>query len=126
MTRERPLIAVVDDDEAVRRALSRVLTISGFAVESYASGREFLDSLADHTPDCVILDFQLQGDTAHGILNQMAVARVDTRVIVVTAHDDPALREQCLAAGAVAYLNKPLGRDNLLAAIERALQRDKV
>jgi FixJ family two-component response regulator len=123
MKRERPLIAVVDDDESVRRALTRVLKVSAFDVESYSSGDEFIDSLASHTPDCVILDFQLQGHTAHSVLKQLAVSGINTPVIVVTAHADPALKEQCLAAGAIAYLNKPLGRDNLVAVINQAIDR---
>ena len=63
MTTPRPLIAVVDDEESVRRALARMLNAAGFAAEVYASGQEFLDAARSHRPGCVILDYQMPGLT---------------------------------------------------------------
>jgi FixJ family two-component response regulator len=123
MTRSLPFIAIVDDDDSVRRALTRVLTTSNFEVTSFASGEEFLASLRERLPDCAILDYQIQELTAHNLQQRIAAAQLKVPVIVVTAHDDPVLREQCMAAGAVGYLSKPLGRDSLLAAIDKALGR---
>ena len=120
---ERPLIAVVDDEASVRLALTRVLQACSFEVTSFASGQEFLDSLSGRPPDCVVLDFQMPGLTGGDVQRQLALARIRLPIIVVTAHDQPLVRERCLAEGAVAYLYKPLRRDNLLATINTALGR---
>src|SRR5271170_2908141 len=114
MTHGRSLIAIVDDEAPVRRALSRMLHACLFDVITFPSGQEFLDSLSTRRPDCVILDFQMPGLTGRDVQRQLALARIHLPIIVVTAHDQPAIREQCLADGAIAYLSKPLLRDRLI------------
>src|SRR5258705_13450803 len=96
-----PLVAIVDDEESVRRALARMLSASSFAVEVFGSGRQFLDSLAIRLPDCVVLDYQMPDLTGRDVQRRLALARISLPIIVVTAYDQPALREQCLADGAV-------------------------
>jgi FixJ family two-component response regulator len=122
MLAARPLIAVVDDEESVRRALGRMLSASNFETLPFASGQEFLDSLTGRRPDCVILDYQMPGLTGRDVQRHMARAQIMLPIIVVTAHDQPELREQCLADGAIAYLAKPLQRDRLVAVIQRAIR----
>ena len=121
MAAVRPLLAVVDDEESVRRALARMLSASQFEVDVFASGQEFLDSLRTRLPDCVILDYQMPGLTGRDVQRQLTVAKIPLPIIVVTAHDQPALREQCLADGAVAYLAKPLQRERLVGLINDAI-----
>jgi FixJ family two-component response regulator len=118
----RPLIAVVDDEESVRRALARMLDASQFEVDVFASGQEFLDSLRTRLPDCALLDHRMRGLTGRDVLRQLALANILIPVIVVTAHDQPALREQCLADGAVAFLVKPLQRERLVGLIDEAIR----
>jgi FixJ family two-component response regulator len=122
MMAARPLLAVVDDEESVRRALARMLHASHFDVEVFASGQEFLDSLRTRVPDCVILDYQMPGLTGRDVQRQLAVAQVRLPIIVITAHDQPALREQCLADGAVGYLAKPLQRERLVGLVDDAIR----
>ena len=122
MTPARPLIAVVDDEESVRRALARMLNASHYDVDVFASGQEFLDALRTRLPDCAILDYQMPGLTGRDVQRQLAVAHIHVPIIVVTAHDHPALREQCLADGAVAYIAKPLQRERLVNLIEDAIR----
>jgi|SRR5271154_3529898 len=117
----RPLIAIVDDEESIRRALSRTLRASRFDVVDFASGQEFLDSVATRVPDCLILDFQMPGLSGREIQRRLTTANVSLPIIVVTAHDQPAVREQCLADGAIAYLAKPLRREHLITTIMSAL-----
>jgi FixJ family two-component response regulator len=117
----RPLIAVVDDEESVRRALARMLRASQFDVDVFASGQEFLDSLRTRLPDCVVLDYRMPQLTGRDVQRQLALAQIRVPIIVVTAHDRPALREQCLADGAVAYLAKPLQRERLVGLINDAI-----
>jgi FixJ family two-component response regulator len=122
MTPARSLIAVVDDEESVRRALARMLNASHYDVDVFASGQEFLDALRTRLPDCAILDYQMPGLTGRDVQRQLAIARIRVPIIVVTAHDQPALREQCLADGAVAYIAKPLQRERLVNLIEDAIR----
>jgi len=122
MTAGRPLIAVVDDEEPVRRALARMLNASNFETEVFATGQEFLQALQARCPDCLLLDYQMPGLNGREVQRQLSSARVRVPVIVVTAHDQPALREQCLAEGAVAYLAKPLQRERLVSAIDDAIR----
>jgi FixJ family two-component response regulator len=117
----QPLIAIVDDEASVRRALGRMLSASLFAVQTFASGQEFLDTLHGPLPDCLVLDYQMPGLTGREVQQRLQHARLTLPVIVMTAHDQPALREQCLADGAVAYLAKPLQRERLVGSIRLAL-----
>ena len=126
MAAVRPLVAVVDDEESVRRALARVLSASQFEVAAFASGQEFMDSLRTRLPECVILDYQMPGLTGRDVQRQLAHAQIRVPIIVVTAHDQPALREQCLADGAVAYVAKPLQRERLVGLIHDAIRLHSV
>ncbi|HKZ72771.1 MAG TPA: response regulator [Steroidobacteraceae bacterium] len=121
MEKTRPLIAVVDDEESVRRALVRLLHASQMDVDAYASGLAFLRSLTVRRPDCVVLDIQMAGLTGRDVQRQLAAAQLRLPVIILTAHDEPVMREQCLADGASAYLCKPLRADTLLSSIEAAI-----
>jgi FixJ family two-component response regulator len=118
---ERRFIAVVDDEAAVRRALERLLRASGIEVQTFATGQEFIDSLQTRRPDCVVLDLQMAGVTGREVQKSLAAAHVEIPVIIITAHDEPLLHEQCLAEGAAAYLRKPLRGEKLLAAIDKAI-----
>ena len=126
MVPARPLIAVVDDEESVRRALARMLGASQFDVDVFASGQEFLDSLRTRLPDCLVLDYRMPGLTGRDVQRQLALAQTQVPIIVVTAHDEPALREQCLADGAVAYVAKPLQRERLVGLIHDAIRLHSV
>jgi len=123
MANSPPLIAVVDDEESVRLALARMLRASSFDVSIYRSGEDFLDSLKTVVPDCAVLDFQMPGLTGRDVQRAISAAKLSLPIIIVTAHDQPSLREKVLADGAVAYFTKPLRRDTLIAALQQALQQ---
>ena len=123
MANSPPLIAVVDDEDSVRLALARMLRASSFDVSIYRSGEEFLESLKTVVPDCAVLDFQMPGLTGRDVQRAISVAKLSLPIIIVTAHDQPSLREKVLADGAVAYFTKPLRRDTLIAALQQALQQ---
>jgi FixJ family two-component response regulator len=112
-----PYVAIVDDEEPVRKALKRLLRASGLEAETYASGRDFLDASELRRPDCVILDLHMPDMSGFQVLNEMRAAHKMLPTVVITAYDEPGAREQCLAAGAAAYLRKPLEEKLLLNAI---------
>lgn len=117
-----PCVAIVDDEEGIRKALSRLLRASGLEAESYANGQEFLDAAARHRPDCVVLDLHMPGMSGLQVLRKLKAAGQRLSVVVITAHDEPETRERCIDAGACAYLRKPLEDRLLLNAISAAMR----
>jgi FixJ family two-component response regulator len=114
-------IVVIDDDASVRRALKRLLRAANLDVDTFASGREFLDSLPSSRPDCIVLDFHMPGMNALDVLRQLARENMLAPIIAVSGHDELQDHSQCLSAGAVAYLRKPFDDEDLLEAIYRAV-----
>ena len=117
-----PLIAVVDDEMPIRVALRRLLHSVGFRVETFESGAQFLDSLGDHLPACVVLDLhmpQVNGFAVQAGLAERGLRRLP--VVVITGHDDALSSERVLAGGASAYLRKPVDDQALLHAISEAV-----
>ena len=119
MTR-RLRIAIVDDEEAVRKALKRLISAANHDGVTYASGADFLKALPANTPDCLVLDLQMPGMTALDVLECLAKAGARLPTVVITAHDEIGVREHCLDAGAFAYLCKPLDARVLLDTINSA------
>ena len=117
-----PFVAVVDDEESVRKALKRLLRAAGLEAESYATGQEFLEQAATREPDCVVLDLHMPVMSGSQVLAQIRKMPRRPPVVVITAHDVPEKRDECLAAGACAYLRKPLEDRLLLNAISAALR----
>jgi FixJ family two-component response regulator len=115
------LIAVVDDDDSVRRATRRLLRAAGFDVETYSSGTEFLDAVEDRRPSCVIVDLHMPGPSGLEVQRRLTAGGVDIPVIFITAYDDPGARDRALQAGAVGYLHKPFSEEALLEAIDAAV-----
>jgi FixJ family two-component response regulator len=116
------LIAVVDDEAAVRKAIARLLSASRLKVKTFASGQEFLDSLAASYPDCLVLDLHMPGLSGLDVQRQLARTGKRLPLVIITAYDESESRTQCLAAGAAAYLLKPLDDQALLDAIASAVR----
>src|SRR5262245_27754690 len=121
MEKARPFVAVVDDEESVRAALLRLLRASQLDCEGFASGEDFLSSLASRRPDCLVLDLQMSGLNGRDVQKQILGLQRPIPLIMITAHDEPTIREQCLADGASAYLRKPLRGDVLIRSIQAAI-----
>jgi len=115
------LVSIVDDDLSVRRALRRLVASAGFSVETFASGREFLDSESLGRSHCIVLDIHLGGLSGLDVQERLKTMGVQAPVIFITAHDDEATHGRVRRSGAVAYLRKPFEDHALLDAIERAL-----
>jgi FixJ family two-component response regulator len=123
VTRPRPLVAVVDDEESIRKSLRRLFMAADLDAAVYASGQEFLDSLRGRQPDCLVLDLQMPGLTGLEVQRTLTGLGARFPTIIITAHDEPETRARCLAAGVAAYLCKPLHDEMLLDAIAVAMGR---
>jgi FixJ family two-component response regulator len=122
MGTHRHRIAVVDDDVSVRKALQRLLRASDLDAETFASAEDFLASLPQAAPpDCLVLDLRMPGTSGLDLQRQVVRAGLRLPIVVITGHDEPGMQARCLAAGASAYLRKPLEAGTLLAAIEAAI-----
>ncbi|CAB3799237.1 response regulator transcription factor [Pararobbsia alpina] len=123
MGKPKRFVVVVDDDESVSRAIKRLLRSIGIAAETFASGDVFLDvlsSMPSYRPDFIILDVQMPG--LNGLEVQRRLSGSGTPVIFITAHDDIGVREQALAGGAVAFLQKPFDDELFIKTIRTALE----
>ncbi len=113
-------VAVVDDESPVRTALGRLLRLADYKVSAFASGDEFLQSLASGRPDCVLLDVHMPGLTGFDVIERMRSAGIDIPVVLITASDALDIDQRAAQSGA-RLLRKPFSNDVLLAAVEAAL-----
>ena len=119
------MIAIVDDEECVRKALGRLLRSTGFEVHTFASGPEFLDSLNAERPACTILDLHLPELSGLEVQTRLTEAKVRFPCIIITGNDEPGTKERVLAAGAAEYLRKPVDERILLGAINSVLHKEE-
>ena len=124
MNKTRSLIAVVDDEEPIRKALRRLLRSAGMDVVAFESGREFLESLSTQWPDCIVLDLHMPQVNGFEVQEQLAESGVTVPVVVITGHHSDETRDLALARFPVAYLRKPVNDQVLLDAIELALSHN--
>jgi FixJ family two-component response regulator len=114
------VISIVDDDLSVRRALSRLVRLAGYAVESFASAREFLASAPRGRTACLVLDIHLNGGMSGFDLQERLVADgVTIPTIFITAHGDARTRERVTQSGVAGFLLKPFGDQALLDLIRK-------
>jgi FixJ family two-component response regulator len=117
------LIAIVDDDPSILRALHRLVQANGYTVESFASARDFLDASIRCRPDCLVLDVHLNG-SGFQLQERLAADGMKIPIIFITAHDDDSTRRRIEKSGAAAHLWKPVDEQELLHAIRRAIAPD--
>ena len=117
-----PLIAIVDDDDALRNSLDNLLRSVGFRAHGFASAEAFLQANHAHETACLILDVRMAGMNGLELQRQLVAAHWGMPIIFVTAYADGDVRARALAAGAVAVLSKPCREEDLLHAIDTALK----
>ena len=115
------LVAIVDDDDAVRRALRRLVISLSYRPIGFASGEDFLASLLEATPNCVLMDQHMPDLNGLDVLRRLRSEGRRVPVIMITGFEQPGLRQECLDAGACAYLVKPLEATAVAAAIQLAM-----
>lgn len=117
-------VYLVDDEPAVRRSVGFMLKTSGFEVESFESGEEFLKAVPHLAPGCVLLDVRLGGMDGLAVQQSLRDRGVVLPVIIITGHGDVGLAVRAMKAGAVDFLEKPFEKAAVVAAIEQALLRN--
>jgi FixJ family two-component response regulator len=115
------VIAVLDDEDSVRKALVRVLRAAGFAASGFSCGEEFLESLHSDCPQCLLLDLRLPGFSGQEVHQALIVAGAQFPIIIITAQDGPNTREECLRLGAAFYICKPVDADTLLQTVRSTI-----
>ena len=119
-----PLIVIVDDEPLVREATENLLRSAGLRSVGFGSAEEFLDSAQHRNAGCLILDVQLPGMSGLELQDVLACTGPGVPIVFLTAHDDADGRtaSRALKAGAKAFLRKPMGHDDLLCAVQSALE----
>jgi FixJ family two-component response regulator len=119
-----PVIAIVDDDPAVREGLHSFIRSAGWRAEAFASAQEFLERSGPEAPSCLVLDLQLPGASGLDLQKRMAEAQLEIPIVFLTGHGDIPASVRAMKAGAIEFLTKPVDEDDLLRAIREAIERD--
>ena len=117
-----PLIAVVDDEASVRRALGRLLRAAGFESRSFATGGEFLEACRTEPPDCVVLDMHMPEMSGLEIVRRMNDSGLFLPMVLITADDESGRCQRILDEGAVAWLRKPVDGPQLIQRVAHAVR----
>ena len=125
MTEAPPIVFVVDDDPPVRRAIKRLIGSAGLQVELFGSAQEFLESRRADAPSCLVLDIKLPGINGLDFQRQLAEAGIRIPIVFISGHGDIPMTVRAMKAGAVEFLTNPFRDQDLLDAIEVALERDR-
>jgi len=125
MTERDAIVFVVDDDPSVREGLQGLIQTAELRVQTFASAEEFLSSRRPDTPACLVLDIELPGLSGLDLQYKLAQVGIQLPIIFLTGHGDIARSVQAMKAGAAEFLTKPLHPQCLLAAIRKAIERDR-
>jgi len=119
------IIAIVDDDPSVRKALERLIRSEGWKTETFGSAQEFLVSARTEAPTCLVLDLQLPGLSGLDLQKRMTEAGMEIPIVFLTGHGNIPTSVKAMKAGAIEFLTKPVDEQDLLKAIQEAIERDR-
>lgn len=119
-------VYVVDDDEAVRDAMSMLLNAAGITARSFSGGQEFLESYSVGDVGCLVLDMRMPGMSGFEVLDRLQEMQAPIPVIFVTGHGDIPMAVEAMRRGAVNFIRKPFGDEELLACVGEALDEDRL
>ena len=125
MTEMAGVVFVVDDDASMRESLKNLTRSVGLRVEAFASAQEFLRAKRSDEPGCLVLDVRMPGLSGLDLQKRMAETGTDLPIIFLTGHGDIPMSVRAMKAGAVEFLTKPVREQDLLDAIQQALERDR-
>jgi len=125
MTEMAGVVFVVDDDASMRESLKNLTRSVGLRVEAFASAQEFLRAKRSDEPGCLVLDVRMPGLSGLDLQKRMAETGTDLPIIFLTGHGDIPMSVRAMKAGAMEFLTKPVREQDLLDAIQQALERDR-
>jgi FixJ family two-component response regulator len=121
-----PIVFVVDDDSSMREALADLITAVGLSVETLRSAREFLEYKRPDAPACLVLDVRLPGLSGLDLQRELIRSETPIPIIFITAHGDIPMSVRAMKEGAVEFLSKPFRDQDLLDAIQHAIESDRI
>jgi len=121
-----PTVFIIDDDASVRESVQDLLESVGLQSEAFATAQEFLSRKHGEGPSCLVLDVRLPGMSGLDFQRKLTEAGIRTPIIFITGHGDIPMSVKAMKAGAVEFLTKPFREQDLLDAIQDALERDRV
>jgi len=119
------IVFVVDDDSSIREAIESLVKLAGLRVETFGTAQEFLSNERPDLPGCVVLDVELPGLSGLDLQRELAAHGIKLPIIFITGYGDIPMTVQAMKAGAVEFLTKPFRNQELLDAIQQALERDR-
>jgi FixJ family two-component response regulator len=122
---QRPTVFIVDDDASVREAIRGVVRSVGLLAEAFASAQEFLHRGPPTGPSCLVLDVRLPGASGLDVQQELTRAQIQIPIIFITGYGDIPMTVRAMKAGAVEFLTKPFRDQELLDAVQQALERDR-
>jgi FixJ family two-component response regulator len=120
-----PMVYIVDDDASVRHSVQDLLESVGLRAECFATAQEFLSAKRGEGPSCLVLDVRLPGISGLDFQRRLTEAGIRIPIIFITGHGDIPMSVKAMKAGAVEFLTKPFREQDLLDAIQTALERDR-
>src|SRR5579863_668116 len=125
MNEPASIVYVVDDDPSIGRAIKRLLESVGLHIEVFGSAAEFRSSSHPDIVSCLILDIRLPGVSGLEFQHQLSEANISIPIIFISAHGDVPMTVRAMKAGAIEFLTKPFRDQDLLDAVQVALERDR-
>jgi FixJ family two-component response regulator len=125
MAAENPTVFIIDDDACVRAAIEGLLKSVGLRSESFGTAKEFLARRSVDAPSCLVLDVRLPGESGLEFQQKLTEAGVNIPIVFITAHGDIPMTVKAMKSGAIEFLTKPFRDQDLLDAIQQALERDR-
>jgi FixJ family two-component response regulator len=121
LKRKDVTVFIIDDDKSVRRAVKRLITVSGFKAKTFGSAREFIDSGHSQRTAVLVLDVRMPGMSGLELQKHLTDSGSNIPIIFITAHEDNQARQVALEAGALAFLKKPFEDKALVDVVKCAL-----
>ncbi len=119
-----PTVFVVDDDQAVRKALRLLISSLGLNVQTFASAQEFLDAYREDQPGCILLDVRLPGLSGLELQRRLAAGAIKIPIIFITGHGDIPMAVKAIQRGAIDFIEKPFTEQVLLDSVHEAIETD--
>lgn len=125
MTAADAMVFVVDDDVGMRESLKSLIRSVGLRVETFASAQDFLRSTRPEVPGCLVLDVRLPGLSGLDLQKRMAEVELEIPIVFISGHGDIPMSVRAMKAGAIEFLTKPFRDQDLLDAVQQAIERDR-